>query len=376
MSVPYAVAAASPRRAIEARAPEVVMPFIDHARGHAVHEVASLHAASLRVSALLGCADSGDAGADVTRAGPRYWLPMRTLLREEADLLAIDGEDCLWGGVVPHAFVGTKLVSHRLWPGGSGAPEGWRDVPGVDDCTLPGWSVFSRGDALAACAALLEDGPVRAKSPYARGGNDQARFADLREARDWLDSGASIGIEHGLVLERDIVETVTYGVGSARIGRHAIAYYGTQRAVRDRAGRLVYGGTRLTAFRGGLRELCATLPHGEAREAVDMAMRFDRAVRATYAVLASRCNYDVIVGHERDGRRRCGVLEQSWRFGGASMAELLALERFAQDPARHWLVAETAESYDDLEPPPDSVVVWPGDAGSPCKYARIVDDGY
>jgi len=99
-------------------------------------------------------------------------------------------------------------------------------------------------------------------------------------------------------------------------------------------------------------------------------------VRGAYRVLASRCNYDVIVGHARSGQRHCGVLEQSWRFGGASMAEVLAMERFAQDPALQWLVAETIESYDGQGLPDGAVPVWPGDAESPRKYARIVDDGY
>lgn len=372
--MPLALASAPARFASAgiARSPAAVTPFIDNARGHATHELASLHAASLRIAALLGCG-SGEGAQD--QEGARYWLPIRTLLREEAALLGIDDESQLWGGVVPHAFVGSKLVSHPLWPGGSGAPSGWRDVEGIDACALPGWSVFTRTDARAGCEALLAGGPVRAKSPYARGGNDQVVFADVRQAQAWLDSAAAIGIEHGLVLERDLVDPQTYGVGTARIGGHAIAYCGTQQAVRDHRGNLVYGGSRLTVLRGDLAQLCARLPDAEAREAARAAMHYDRAVRSTYRVLASRCNYDVIIGHEHGGRRHCGVLEQSWRFGGASMAELLAMERLARDPGLHWLVAETVESYDRPELPDGAVLVWPGDAESPCKYARIVDDG-
>lgn len=364
---------AAPPPPVAPRLPRTVMPFIDHGGGHSTHELASLHAASRRLPALLGCAGD-DAGA--SGAGARYWLPMRTLLREEAERLGIGDEGGLWGGVVPHAFVGTKLVSHPCWPGGSGVPAGWRDVPGIEASTLPGWSVFTRADALAACEALLEGGPVRIKSPYARGGNDQTVVDDARAARDWLQSAAAIGVEHGLVVERDLAEAATYGVGSARVGEHAIAYHGTQRTVADPHGKRVYGGSRLTVFRGDLASLCATLPPGEAREAVCTAMQYDRAVRGAYRVLASRCNYDVIVGHDRDGVRHCGVLEQSWRFGGASMAELLAMERFARDPDLRWVVAETVEAYDRDALPDDAVLVWPGDAESPCKYARVVDDGY
>lgn len=370
MPASLAPAAAPLSLAAAPRLPVTVTPFIDHARGHSQHELASLHAATHRVAGLLG----GAGGQAASAGAARYWLPIRTLLREEAAQLGIEDEDGLWGGVVPHAFVGTKLVSHPCWPGDTGAPEDWRDVPGIEACTLPGWSAFSRPAAQAACEALLADGPVRVKSPYARGGNDQAVFTGLREACDWLD--AALGLEHGLVVERDLAETATWSVGSARVGAHHIAYYGTQRTVRDHAGRTVYGGSRLTVFHGSLTRLAATLPPGEAHEAVGMAMRYDRAVRAAYRVLASRCNYDVFIGHDRGGVRHCGVLEQSWRFGGASMAELLAMERFAREPSLQWLVAETVETYDGRPPPADAVPVWPGDGESPCKYARIVDDGY
>src|SRR5690606_36742389 len=133
---------------------------------------------------------------------------------------------------------------------------------------LPGWSVFTRFDARAAFEALLADGPVRAKSPYARGGNHQVVFTDLRQAQAWLDSPAAIGIEHGLVLERDLVAPESWSVGAARIGAHAIADCGSQKAVGDHRGNLVYGGTRLAMFRGGLPQLCASLADGDKREAV------------------------------------------------------------------------------------------------------------
>ena len=45
---------------------------------------------------------------------------------------------------------------------------------------------------------------------------------------------------------------------------------------------------------------------------------------------ASRRNYDVVAGLDARGQRRCGVLEQSWRVGGASPAELVALAAFLQ----------------------------------------------
>jgi hypothetical protein len=55
----------------------------------------------------------------------------------------------------------------------------------------------------------------------------------------------------------------------------------------------------------GLR---AALPAGDVSDAVGLAIAYDHAVRGTYGVLASRLNYDVIAGNDRNGRRCIGVL--------------------------------------------------------------------
>ena len=39
-------------------------------------------------------------------------------------------------------------------------------------------------------------------------------------------------------------------------------------------------------------------------------------------LFASRCNYDVVTGADGVGKHHSGVLEQSWRAGGASGAEI------------------------------------------------------
>src|SRR5690606_6695478 len=112
---------AAPPPPVAPRLPRTVMPFIDHGGGHSTHELASLHAASRRLPALLGCAGD-DAGA--SGAGARYWLPMRTLLREEAERLGIGEEGGPWRGVGPHAFVGTRPGGHPTCPRGTGRAGG------------------------------------------------------------------------------------------------------------------------------------------------------------------------------------------------------------------------------------------------------------
>jgi hypothetical protein len=60
---------------------------------------------------------------------------------------------------------------------------------------------------------------------------------------------------------------------------------------------------------------------------------------------ASRCNYDVIQGRDANGVWRSGVLEQSWRVGGASGAEIAALQAFADDDRVGSVRASTCERY-------------------------------
>jgi len=63
---------------------------------------------------------------------------------------------------------------------------------------------------------------------------------------------------------------------------------------------------------------------------VAAARRYDEATVEFHGFTASRRNYDVGQGVGADGRPRSGVLESSWRMGGASSAELAALTAFAR----------------------------------------------
>jgi hypothetical protein len=115
--------------------------------------------------------------------------------------------------------------------------------------------------------------------------------------------------------------------------------------------------------------------------AVVQACRYDTAAKACFpGIILSRRNYDVAQGVGADGRRRSGVLEQSWRLGGASGAEVAALEIFQAAPDVKAVHADCFEVYGaGHEPPPDATVYFHGhDAtvGPLTKYtvARPHDD--
>ncbi|TFW09258.1 DUF3182 family protein, partial [Oxalobacteraceae bacterium OM1] len=90
-----------------------------------------------------------------------------------------------------------------------------------------------------------------------------------------------------------------------------------------------------------------------------------------------RANYDVARGVDDVGRWHSGVLEQSWRLGGASAAELAAAEAFREDPALRVVQASTVEVYGPFgELPRDARIHYQGvdpRIGPLTKYSLLED---
>jgi hypothetical protein len=184
-----------------------------------------------------------------------------------------------------------------------------------------------------------------------------ADAGELEAALAAIDAAELAG--WGLVLEENLTEVTTHSVGQVRVAGLVASYHGTQRLTPDNAGVAVYGGSDLLVARGGFDALLELeLPPG-ARRAVAQARAYDAAATACFPrLLVSRRNYDVAQGLDAEGRRRSGVLEQSWRIGGASGAEVAALEAFRADPALRVVRASTVEVYgEDAAPPPPHATV-------------------
>lgn len=281
-----------------------------------------------------------------------YRVPCETLVGlAAAARTGVRGPEDLFGGVVPQAFMATKLITHPLPDACVAAPAGWPALLGAQlhGVVLPGYSAFSSSDALAAGEHLLRDGPVRLKAGDGVGGAGQAVVACGTELARWIGALDPAALARdGCVLECNLEQVVTYSVGAVSVGRWRAAYCGQQTTTRNRAGEEVYGGSRLVVARGGFDELLALDLPLASRAAVLQAMQYDALTRrACRGMFASRVNYDVAQGVDAQGRLRSGVLEQSWRIGGASGAEVAALLAFKADPALHCVVASTHEVHAD-----------------------------
>lgn len=364
-------------------APGTVVAYAPHPASHgSAHERSALLQFAERIAGLMGCACGGFHDPAVPRAGPLYFVPADTLTTQQADGLGIRGIDDLFGGVVPHAFVATKAISHPLVSPDAAGVDGWNPqlAERLGESVLAGFSAFSPADARQAGARLLAGGPVRVKPVRATGGRGQSVVQDAAGLEELLGTADPAEVRaHGLVLEEDLADPVTFSVGQVQVAGRLASYYGFQKLTPDNHGRPVFGGSDLTVARGGFDALLALRPAPEIARAIEQARHYDAAVRACYpGFYASRSNYDILVGRDAAGRRRCGVLEQSWRVGGATGPELAALETFQADPQRQWVRTRGVEVFGDSpDPPPHATVYFRGvdpEAGPLTKYTVVQDD--
>jgi Protein of unknown function (DUF3182) len=170
-------------------------------------------------------------------------------------------------------------------------------------------------------------------------------------------------------------DTQTYSVGFINIGSLEISYCGTQALTPNDESRLVYGGSNLFVVRGGADALLQQPLGDRERLAIEQAIAYEAAVRQHFPGL-SRRNYDILQGRDACGRLCSGVLEQSWRIGGASTAEIVAFETFQADPSLQAVKVTCAEKYGRSIPlPPQASRFFSGldeNVGYITKYAMVV----
>jgi hypothetical protein len=315
-----------------------------------------------RLATLKGFAFGGDYDAVRHGGAAAYFVPSDTLDAATALRAGVRGEDDLFGGVVPFSFVATKTITHPLPDSRSLAPEGWsaefpRRVAGV---VLDGRSAFTREDARAAAHELLKQGPLRVKPGGGIAGLGQSvveTMAELDVALDALDPAELA--ETGVVVEENLTDVITYSIGQVRVADLTGTYFGTQHTTTNNRGAEVYGGSEITVVRGGFEAFALRdLPEPVTR-AIEQARLYDAAASECFdGFYASRRNYDVVQGRDGAGRVKSGVLEQSWRAGGASGAEIAALEAFRADPSLRIVRATTREVYGDAPEVPANAVVY------------------
>jgi len=344
------------------------------------HEAVTRRALAERLAVLKGYDYAGDYDSACVYEGSLYLVPGETLVGvDTAKALGIASSDDFFGGVVPFPFVGTKTITHPLVGAHAQAPEGWSGefARAVRRSVLPGYSAFSREDAQFAGECLLEQGPVRVKPALAIGGRGQVVVFDAAALSSVLETINLQELERcGVVIEQNLTDVTTFSVGQVQVDDLVATYFGTQKLATDHGGAQVYGGSDLTVARGDFDALLALDIDSDICGAIEQARSYDAAARRCFAgFFASRRNYDIVRGRGPGGALHFGVLEQSWRIGGASGAEIAALEAFQADPALCFVRAECTEVYgENARPPRDAVVHFRGEdaeVGFLTKYTIL-----
>jgi len=355
----------------------VVTYPMGHAALHDGHMAATRNELARHLAALMGFAYGGDYDALRHGGKPTYLVPSETMTTEMAARAGVSRESDLFGGVVPYPFVATKTITHPLVDVRSRAPMGWcPEFPRrVADVVLKGYSAFSTEDALAAGRKLLEHGKVRLKPGGGIAGLGQSvvdSVKDLALALDAIEPDAMA--QTGVVVEQDLSDVTTYSIGQVHVADLIGTYYGTQSMTMNNHGAEVYGGSEITVVRGDVDALTAWRLPEDVELAITQARAYDAAANECFTgFYASRRNYDVAQGRDGAGQRRSGVLEQSWRQGGASGAEIGALEAFRADPSLKIVRAMTREVYGETPALPAGAVVYfsgvDASVGALTKYA-------
>ncbi|WPN46683.1 MULTISPECIES: DUF3182 family protein [unclassified Pseudomonas] len=344
-----------------------------------LHEVETNRALARWLAQILGLKYAGSYNADLHDGKDLYLLPTQTLVgAAAARALGVEGPDDLWGGYVDHDFICTKAISHGLLNHNARAPQGWAPLfsERVRSVVLDGLSVFSFEDARPAAEHLLYNGPIRLKPIHACAGRGQEVIKSLDQFDDILARpDAKTLFNEGVVLEQDLEQVITHSVGQSFVGDKVLSYCGEQYLTEDAHGEPVYGGSDLLVVQGEYDDLLLLDLAEDVRLAIEQAQVFDSAANEAYpGFFASRRNYDIAQGVDSNGRQRSGVLEQSWRLGGASSAEVAALQSFINDPDMRAIRVSAVETYIDQPLPPNAIEVYRGpaqDSDFLLKYVTV-----
>lgn len=347
--------------------------------GAPLHEVETNRALARWLAQILGLKFGGSYDPQMHAGRELYLLPTQTLVGLALALkLDVRGPQDLWGGYVDHDFICTKAISHGLLSPEAKAPEGWSPIfcERVRDVVLDGLSVFALEDAKPAATRLLYSGPIRMKPVHACAGRGQEVIHSLDEFDAIVARPDAVKLfSAGVVLEQDLHEVVTHSVGQSFIGEHVFSYCGEQYLTQDGQGEEVYGGSNLLVVPGYYEDLLQLALPDDVRQAIEQARVFDNAADEAYpGFYASRRNYDIAQGLDSNGQRRSGVLEQSWRMGGASSAEVAALQSFINNPSLKAVRVSSVETYVDQALPADAIEVYRGAAENSdflLKYVTV-----
>lgn len=276
-----------------------------------------------------------------------YFVPSKPLKVDQASKLGIREKGDLFGAVVRDMSHGNKSVLHVTIPNSNLAGQAYSSdfAFRIRDAVLPGYTTFSFDEALQAYKILFSEfGSVRVKDPSESDASGQYVFMTEEDLAIFLRQYGTekLGTE-GLIVEANLCETRTLSVGQIFLGADYYSYVGSQNSV-THEGRSKYGGTKLKMVRGLLTDLAKTEVDSNVTKAISQAERVLNAF-SIYEPILSRANFDVVQGFDGEGRFLSGITDQSFRLGGASPAEVLAIKELNAKASNKFVVSSVNLEY-------------------------------
>lgn len=236
----------------------------------------------------------------------------------------------------------------------------------TEDTGLPGFTVFSEQDAHHALERLLDEGHVaRGKRAAAAGGNDQFLLETPNDLKRVWDRVSTDELQKlGLVVEANMRPGFNViAAGQTLLNGIQVSFAGSVRELPAQADQRYFGGTDVVLTRGGFDSLTPYFRNdNETLNAIQKIAGFHNNARQHLGLIASRSAYTVLSGTAHNDKNYSGVLEQSWRIGGSSGPEILAIQAFQDDPS---LQAVNGVSRNllgaDATAPPNARVHYRGD---------------
>jgi len=291
-----------------------------------------------------------------------YQLPSRTLVAEEAAARGIESVDDFYGGVVPVNIAGTKAALHQAV---GSAPIGFsRQVAqrlSEEGLVLPGATAFTVSEAESEAARLIAEGfDVRFKDPTESDFNGQLIVGDLEQvfvARG--EYSGSLVAENGLVIEVNLHDARTFSAGAVVIGGKEYTFVGEQKSVYH-DGKEKFGGVSMIVIADSLEKVASggINIHGDAeyQRAIEM-VKIARDIYGQYDPLLSRFSFDVVFGRDRDGNEMAGIVDPTFRAGGLTPGELVAIALVKEHEAAVFPVSTVSVDVDLEYDPPRALVV-------------------
>ena len=287
----------------------------------------------------------------------KYYVPAKTLQSEIAEELGIRTSQDLYGGVVEHHIFATKAILHpTLYPNSPKPnvyPANFTTRIVEMGLVLPGYTTFdpSFNEAQEIFNRLQQQGfNVRLKEPDQSDGDGQLRVADQSDlAKTIARYHPEYVVCKGIVLEANMEEATTVSVGQTTIAGRDYSHIAFQKDIRDK-GRTMYGGAVMRIFRKGLDHLAQN--HFQESH-IAIAVQQSYQMYEAYGDLdpkLSRASFDILQGYDARGNFSSGVTDQTFRLGGSSPAEVLAIEYLNTNPNADFIDAEVTLDYDPKLP--------------------------